>query len=147
MILFPLWKHLTYLWIPQPYLVDLSFSSFQEKSSSDRKKTAETKSHCVLNGFSCYNFEKYLTASFSRTLFLLVFPTRSIPQSGHKATCKETMSTFKLILSIKRKEINYKINDVLLYECSIKFKRSNDHLGLFTLNKKCCNCNRLLNDK
>ena len=54
-----------------------------------KKKSAEIKSHCVLSRFSCYNFEKYLTASFSRTLFLLVFPSRSIPQSGHTATCKE----------------------------------------------------------
>ena len=123
------------------------YSPFQKKSSSDREKTAEIKSHCVLSRFSCHNFEKYLTASFSRTLFLLVFPSRSIPQSGHKATCKETMSTLQLILSIKLKEINYKINDVLLYECSTRIKRSNDHWVLFTLNKKCCNRNRLLNDK
>ena len=91
--------------------MDLSFSSFQEKSSSDREKTAEIKSHCVLSRFSCYNFEKYLTASFSRTLFLLVFPSRSIPQSGHKATCKEILSTL-LILSIKCKEMNNRINNI-----------------------------------
>ena len=70
---------------PYKYHFQFIFGYELKTVGSSSKITKESVvMHWHMDDFYCN--QKYFTASFSRTLFLLVLPSRSIPQSGQVIT-------------------------------------------------------------